>query len=112
MSSNEFYEALQARNFDKLRELKNILKGTLNITMFVDTSLEEGDGDMFKFLVNEYGEEPSLYAKQMAHINGHHSLVTWIETMGISLRNNIGIANVHYKNGQWSDYVPKSYQFV
>ena len=73
---------------------------------------------MFKFLVNEFGAKPSLYAKQMASINNHNGLVTWMETMDVPLRNKVGIHSVHYKYNKdtnkldWDDCIPSSYRFT
>ena len=113
--SNQFYLAFLKRNFFALKSLKpnsSSLSAVPNIC--VDTALEEGDEDMFKFLVNEFKCEPSLYAKQMANINGHHELITWIETMNVPLRNSIGIDKVHFKPknaNKWDDTIPPEYRF-
>ena len=82
----------------------------------IDKAIEEGNITMAKFLVSKLNCQPSLYAKQMATINGHTSLVTWIDTH-TTQRNDIGIANVHRRFDKlsrrftWSDCIPIEYQY-
>ncbi len=79
--------------------------------MFVDAALEEGRNDMVKYLVNTHECQPSLYAKQMAHVNGHHGLAAWTEDYAVQ-RNNTSIKSVHYrpKTG-WSKVIPEKYRY-
>ncbi len=79
--------------------------------MFVDSALEDGKSDMVKYLVSRYECQPSLYAKQMAHVNGHHSLASWTEEFAIQ-RNNTSIRTVHYrpKTG-WNKVIPEKYRY-
>ena len=59
---------------------------------------------------------PSLYAKQMANINGHVSLVNWIDTY-TTQRNDIGIDSVHRRFDKnkgvfsWSECIPMEYRY-
>ncbi len=86
-----------------------LLRGQCN--MFVDVALEEGRTDMVKYLVNSHQCQPSLYAKQMAHVNGHHSLAAWTEDYAVQ-RNNTSIRTVHYrpKTG-WDKVIPEKYRY-
>ena len=114
----EFSVAMQNRDFDKMKQMKEENKEINSLESIVDISFENGDGEMFKFLVNEFGAQPSLYAKQMASINNHNDLVTWTETMDVPLRNKVGIHSVHYKYNKdtnkldWDDCIPSSYRFT
>jgi hypothetical protein len=91
-------------------EKYDTLKGYCNL--FVDTSLEEGNVEMTKLLINKFKCEPSLYSKQMAHINGHHKLVFWTETYG-KQRNDTDIKSIHYnyKTNTWHDCIPEEFRY-
>lgn len=78
----------------------------------LDNSLEYGHEAMAKFLAMKFGLKPSLYAKQMAHINGFISLSFWMDAF-TTQRNSVSIGQV-YKNkltGQWSDVIPMKYRY-
>jgi hypothetical protein len=77
----------------------------------VDVSLEEGDEKMAKYLIAHYDARPSLYAKQMAEINGHIKLAKLIESL-YPLRNSTSIFNVHWSaKAGWNQCIPHQYQF-
>ena len=82
-----------------------------NTNLFIDSALEDGNDKMTKLLVCKYNAAPSLYAKQMAHINGHHKLVFWMDAF-TKTRNDTGINIVHkhVKNG-WNECIPEEYRF-
>lgn len=86
-----------------------------NFYSYVDIALEEGKEDFVKFLVMNFKDAAaySLYAKQMAMINGHIKLALWVEKFGV-LRNKIDIHKVHYnyETRSWASCIPKSYQYT
>ena len=109
-------DAWQLRDRDKMNFVKEKLDGKINANYMVDVSLEEGDGEMTKYLIHKFDAKPSLYAKQMAEINGHITLAKEIESY-YELRNAVSIAHVHRKMGKdkkmrWSDCIPLEYQFL
>ena len=79
---------------------------------FIDESLENGNEKMAKMLVTDFGCKPSLFAKQMAHVNAHHSLAFWMDSYA-TLRNQIDIKAVYhnYKTREWDNVVPKEYRY-
>ena len=110
----------QAYDMDDMDKLK-YLHDTFDLQLptlgglHVDSAIEEGNTDRAKFLVNNFGYQPSLYAIQMAEINGHHDLANWVNENS-TLRNNFGIQNVHSRfdknNGGWvwDNWVPEAYR--
>lgn len=86
-------EAFKNGNQEEMKLQGKLSTGQCNL--FVDISLEEGNDSMTKFLINHFGCQPSLYAKQMAQINGHDKLALWAESHGI-LRNHTSYKSVHY----------------
>lgn len=102
---------------NKIFTLKDLIKikplTDAQCNMFVDVSTEEGNETMAKFLVNEQKCIPSLYAKQMAHVNGHHKLSFWMDTYASNTRNGPDIKTVHYnyKQQQWSNSIPAEYRY-
>lgn len=102
-------EAFKNNDFKTLKQYK-MPQGYCNL--FVDSSLEDGNETMTKFLINQFKCQPSLYAKQMAQINGHQKLSLWVESYG-TLRNNTNIKSVHYnyKSDQWSQMIPEEYRY-
>lgn len=81
----------------------------------IDVALERGNTDMSKFLVSNFKCQPSLYAKQMAKINGHKDLVDWVNST-TKQRNDTGIDNVHCRFDKkekafvWDDVIPHEYR--
>jgi hypothetical protein len=78
--------------------------------MAVDAALENGDMEKLKTLMTQC--QPSLYAKQMAHINGHHKAAFYVDVYG-KVRNDTDIKNVHYnyKTNKWRDVIPEEYRY-
>ena len=113
LTSGSLFNAFHKNDKKKIKFLSdnfNYMKsGPCNL--FIDSSLEDGNEDMAKFLVKEFQCQPSLYAKQMAHINGHHSLAFWADTFATQ-RNNVNIHTVHhrYKTG-WTNTVPEEFRY-
>lgn len=110
-TNNAAFDAFKKKDINKLQFL--VTTGLAMSNMFIDVSLDEGDMELFKFFLNECKLKPSLYAKQMASINGHHSLITYLEAMRTPLRNDVSINQVHYnfKTKEWSDCIPEEYRF-
>jgi exoribonuclease II len=81
----------------------------------MDISVEEGKKDMVKFFMSKE-VQPSLFALQMAKINGHDNLVMDVESY-CRLRNNVHIKNVYYlydrlnKSFTWNDIIPLKFRY-
>ena len=118
LSNNAMTNAFEEKNIDKLKYLKNNFSLTLpgNGNYHVDISVEEGDTNMAQFLITSFNCQPSLYAKQMATINGHNKLSLWVDTYATQ-RNDVGIDSVHkrYDRNQriycWSDVIPEQFRY-
>jgi hypothetical protein len=96
--------------------IKQKMIGNANINYMVDVSLEEGDDEITKHLILNYKAKPSLYAKQMAEINGYIKLAKFVETF-CELRNNVSIASVHCKINDkhginWNYCIPEQFHFI
>ena len=82
----------------------------------IDVATDEGNLDMVKYLVTKHGCKPSLYAKQMAHINGHPKTAIWLDKFGQE-RNQVDIGTIHRRFDKstgvhcWSDEVPTEYRY-
>ena len=123
-TNDALYDSFKKKDINKLQFLERDkrFRETLNSDsyriglpmplMFIDVSLEEGDMELFKYFLNDCKLQPSLYAKQMANINGHKSLITYMEVMGTVLRNSVNIMQVHYnaKTRVWADCIPEEYR--
>jgi len=83
---------------------------------YLDVALENGKEDMAKMLVLKGACQPSLYAKQMAHINGHHKLAFWMDAYSTQ-RNDTTIGTIYQKYDRttkqttWSDTIPEKYRY-
>lgn len=112
LSNNAMTDAFEEQNIDKLQYLKNNF--SLNLhgcgNYHIDIAIEEGQTDMSKFLITEFKCQPSLYAKQMAIVNGHDQLSSWVDQNAIQ-RNQTGINVVHRHYDKekrqfvWGDYL-------
>jgi hypothetical protein len=104
---------LNVSDVGKIKFFNEDLKINTNLESVIDISIENGNFPMVEYLINR-GIKYSLYAKQMAMINGFYKIVLYVETFG-KMRNNIGIDKIHrkhVKNGfVWSDCIPIEYQF-
>lgn len=96
LSKTVMHDAFEENNTSKLKYFKDNFSLTLpgNGNYYIDVSVENGNENMAKFLITEFGCQPSLYAKQMASVNGHTKLSLWIDVFA-KQRNNIGIHDVH-----------------
>lgn len=109
-------DAWRQHDYDQIKVIHNKLGNEANLYYFVDVSLEEGDKEMTQFLINKLNAQPSLYAKQMAEINGHSELAKYVDHFG-TFRNQTSIASVHRRrdkdgNIRWSECIPLKYQFL
>jgi len=114
LTKDSLFNAFHKNDKEKLKFIANNFNYNLNgglCNLFIDSSLEDGNEDMVKFLVKEFQCQPSLYAKQMAHINGHHSLAFWADTF-TTQRNDVNIHAVHhnYKTG-WANSIPEELRY-
>jgi hypothetical protein len=112
-STEEKYQDAFLKN--DIQTMKNVSYGKIispmQCGMFIDTSLESGNAEMAKFLVTDFKCQPSLYAKQMAHVNGHHSLSLWMDSYATQ-RNDTDIKTVHYRpKSGWSPHIPEKYRY-
>lgn len=115
LSSDSLQDAFKENDKEKIKYLTTkfgLKMQPMPCNLFVDSALEDGKDEMTKFLISEFKCEPSLYAKQMAQINGHHSLALWTEVYG-KLRNNTDIKSVHYnhKLNSWNSVIPEEYRY-
>ena len=107
-------DAWKQKDTEKMDFIKEKMTNTANFNYMVDISLEEGNDKMTKYLINS-GARPSLYAKQMAEVNGHTKLAKFVETF-YPLRNDVSIASVHcrIRNGtrNWDSCIPEEFRFI
>lgn len=97
------YDAL----VDGLKETNKMNRALL------DMALQEGWTELVKYLVLVKGEKPSLYAKQMAIINGHIAIAFWLDERKIECGDRQTIYDVHYKdNGQWAECIPENCRYT
>ena len=88
-------------------DINIISQDTRNIIL--DIAIEEGKLEIVKKF---YGSDtkPSLYAEQMAQVNGHHSTSLFASTY-FELRNKTGIETVHKSHNGWNDCIPENCRF-
>lgn len=110
-------DAYEQNDIDKLKYLKS----NFGLSMpgqgeyHIDRATEDGKDDMARFLVTEFKCSPSKYAKQMAQINGHNPLVSWLD-QNSTQRCDVGIASVHYQFDRttgklgWPDFIPEQFR--
>lgn len=81
LTPESIHQAFQENNIQKMKYLhqKFGLEPYGYGNLYIDDAVEEGNEEMAKFLVSEFNCQPSLYAKQMAHINGHSGLSFWMD---------------------------------
>mgnify|MGYP006898473348 CR=1 FL=1 len=119
LTNMSLHNAFEENNIDKIKYLKNNFPLSLpgNGNYHVDVSTENGNGDMAKFLVTELKCEPSLYAKQMATVNGHTNLSLWMNVFA-KQRNETGINIVHRhfnkekKMFVWDEIIPEQFRYM
>jgi hypothetical protein len=112
--NNNVHNAFKNNSISTLINLTKIQPLTdVQCNMFVDVALEDGNEKMAKFLVNDEKCVPSLYAKQMAHVNGHHKLSFWMDAYSPNTRNGPDIKTVHYnyKQKTWNNHIPEEYRY-
>ena len=91
-------------------------RGFMISVVDIDIATEKGKINEVQELHMTYKLKPSLYAKQMALVNGHIDTYKYVDKF-IGTRGNIGIATVHKtrdsKTGklEWSEVIPKAFQF-
>ena len=113
LTDDALYDSYKEQNTHKMKFLKDSfnLKLAGNGQFHVDIATEEGNEKMAKFLVEEFKSQPSLYAKQLAHINGYSGLSFWMDKYA-QQRNDIGIDSVHKRFNKkigkwiWNDCIP------
>lgn len=105
--------AFKNNDYEKMKYCHEKLKIPISEYM-IDEATENGNMEMVKFLTFNYNKKPSLYAKQMAEINGHKTMSLWIDKFA-GIRNNVDISSVHRKHTKdgvkWSDIIPEAFRF-
>jgi len=103
----------KTNDVNKIKFLVDDLGVKTNLNIKLDIAMEEGYESLTKYLISKNALY-SRYAKQMAMINGHYSIVLYAETFGKE-RSSVGIDCVHRKIGKneiiWSDYISDQYRF-
>lgn len=118
LTNNALNDAFDCNNTEKMKYLHDTFNLVLNGNgnFHIDKSLETGNKYMTILLITTFNCNPSLYAQQMAHINGHHALAVFSEEFS-EKRNNVGIMSVHRrfnrdtKKFEWDDCIPVEYRF-
>jgi hypothetical protein len=113
LTNSSLKSAFDNNDMQKMEYLTNQFGLTIseNNGLFIDSALEDGNDNMAKFLVKKYKSQPSLYAKQMAHVNGHHGLAFWMDSFA-EQRDRTGIDIVHKRhNTGWNECIPPEYRF-
>lgn len=109
---NNFEEAMKSHNFIKMDQ--NFQPNNRN-NFYLDVALEEGKDKIVEYFIQK-GYQPSLFANQMARLNGHTGLSNRIESYG-GYRNKINIKDVFYtydrkmKSIYWSPVIPVEHRF-
>jgi hypothetical protein len=82
---------------------------------FIDIALDEGNKDVYNFFANR-NVKPSLFANQMARINGYNQLASEVESY-TDFRNKVSVKDIYYKydrtnkSMRWNPYVPNEFRF-
>lgn len=82
---------------------------------FIDVALEEGNKDVYNFFANR-NVKPSLFANQMARINGYNKLANEVESY-TDYRNKVNIKSVYNtydrynKTMNWNYIIPNDFRF-
>jgi hypothetical protein len=98
-----------------LARMDEYFQETRRNNYYLDVALEEGKEKIVDYFLNK-GYQPSLFANQMARLNGHISLSNKIESY-IQYRNKINIKDVFYKYDSkiksiyWSPLIPLEHRF-
>jgi hypothetical protein len=109
---NNFEEAMKIEDFVKMDE--NFQPNNRN-NFYLDVALEEGKDKIVDYFI-EKGYQPSLFANQMARLNGYTALSNKIESY-VKYRNKINIKDVFYtydskmKSIYWSPVIPVEHRF-
>ncbi|QKF94539.1 hypothetical protein QKU48_gp1081 [Fadolivirus algeromassiliense] len=119
LTNDAVFDAYKENNIEKIKYLTNTFNLKLTNTNYpVDESVEQGNETMAKFLINNFKAQPSLYAKQMATINGHNNIVFWLDRNATLRDTTTDIASVHRhynrntKQFEWDECIPVEYRTV
>jgi len=98
-----------------LESMEKYYTDTRRNNYYLDIALDDGKYDLVHFFLNK-GVKPSLFANQMARINGFNKLATQVESQ-TDFRNKVNIQNVYYnydrhnKSMYWNTVVPEEFRF-
>jgi len=107
-----FHNAFMSNNISKMAE--TYIDSPRN-NFYIDVALEEGNKDVVDFFRTK-DVKPSLFAIQMARINGHEKLAAEIESY-VEVRNKINYKSVYWiydrinKKFIWNDIIPSAFRF-
>jgi len=114
ISKSELFESAYYNN--NINDMHQYYEPSLKDNYFIDVALEEGNVDIVYFFLNK-GAKPSLYANQMARINGHNLLANQIDSL-TDFRNKVNVKNVYCKYNQsnktmyWSNpSIPNEFKY-
>ncbi len=114
LSKTELFESAYYNN--NINDMYKYYEPSLKDNYFIDVALEEGKVDKVNFFLNK-GVKPSLYANQMARINGHNQLANQIDSL-TDFRNKVNVKNVYWKYNQsnktmyWSNpSIPNEFKY-
>lgn len=117
-SNEDIMNAFEIGDVNELRNHRERVTSWQAKNYMIDVSVENGDVEMASFLMSECDVCPSLYAVQMAFIDGNHKTGHMaLSTCHNKLRNEKSIKTVHHnykKNGRnkyWSNCIPQSHQY-
>lgn len=104
-----------AFNNNNLENMEKYFVNSPKNNFYIDISLEDGNTDIVNFFLNK-GVKPSLFANQIAKINGYNDLANKIESY-YGYRNMVNIKNVYYtfdrtdKKMIWNPIIPQEFRF-
>jgi hypothetical protein len=114
ISKYELFES--AYNNNNINDMHKYYEPSLKDNYFIDVALEEGKIDKVNFFLNK-DVKPSLYANQMARINGHNILANQIDSL-TDFRNKVNVKNVYWnydrsnKTMYWSNpSIPNEFKY-
>jgi hypothetical protein len=93
LSKSHLFESAYYNN--NINDMHQYYEPSLKDNYFIDVALEEGKMDIVNFFLNK-GAKPSLYANQMARINGFSLLANQIDSL-TDFRNKVNVKDVYWK---------------
>jgi len=116
LTNQSMHNAFLENNKEKMSTEFGLKLPCNNGMYHIDVATEEGDFEMVKYLVTNHKCQPSLYAKQMAHINGNSNIVFWLDANSTQ-RNKTTIDKVHKRFNRcegtwiWNKMIPTQFTY-